>query len=1157
MPALLSELRNKLEKVVVEARDVTEAGGRIALESLAVQHYEPYSHMNPEQRKLRNRLRARARQLGDEQEPSGRLQIWHLVWECAYEHWHRMLFARFLAENNLLIEPEMGIAITMDECEELAREAGDDPRAMAARFAQTSLPQIFREGDPVLELSLPPETQQALDRLLDSLSTEVFTADDSLGWTYQFWQSKRKDEVNASGNKIGADELPAVTQLFTEHYMVLFLYHNTIGAWHAGKVLAENPSLAETPQSEEDLRQAVRLRSQGGYDFEYLRFVREAQEGDEEDTPTGPWRPAAGTFEGWPKSAKELKVLDPCCGSGHFLIEGFELLVRLRMDEEGLDLEDAINAVLEKNLHGLELDPRCTQIAAFNLAMAAWKLKGKPIELPALHIACSGLAVGSTKTEWTALAGDDPRLRAGMERLYDMFEQAPVLGSLIDPKSLPGDLLVADFAELQPLLQKALEREREDDEKTERAVAAQGMAKAGELLASEYTLAITNVPYLGFGKQVPTMSEFITEKYPDSRHNLATAFLERCLAFCQSNGTIVLVTPQDWLFAVSYSQLRSRLLSRATWNLVVRLGAQAFRDMNWWAAVTVLVVLSSTQPSEHARFANISASATREFARKAPLVRTAKTSFTEQIYQLRNPDHRLVPEQLPRLPLLSTSAHAPQGMKTGDDEQKRRYFWEVLKRLARWRFYQTTPQGEKEFDGHIFILDWDDHGASLARLQGESAWRKNGVAVGQMNRLPASLYIGDLYDSNINVIVPKAPESLPAIWAYLRSPQFREDVRRIDQRVAVTNATMLKVPFDLKHWQEVAAKKYPDGLPEPQSDDATQWLFHGHPAKAEPATVLQVAVGRLLGYHWPPELDSEMRLADEAREWVARCDALLEYADEDGIVCIPSIRAESPAAERVRALLAAALGEDWTPDKERELIAETGSKATELDSWLRNDFFEQHCKLFHHRPFVWHIWDGRKRDGFHALVNYHKLAEGDSGGRRTLEKLIYSYLGDWITRQKDGVRQGVAGAEDRLAAALELKVRLEAILEGEPPFDLFVRWKSLDEQVMGWEPDITDGVRLNIRPFMADDLPKAVCTGARTGAGILRWKPNTKWGKDRGKEPQSLRPKAAYPWFWSWDEQTANFLGGEEFDGNRWNDLHYTNELKRKARESAARSGNE
>ncbi len=86
--------------------------------------------------------------------------------------------------------------------------------------------------------------------------------------------------------------------------------------------------------------------------------------------------------------------------------------------------------------------------------------------------------------------------------------------------------------------------------------------------------------------------------------------------------------------------------------------------------------------------------------------------------------------------------------------------------------------------------------------------------------------------------------------------------------------------------------------------------------------------------------------------------------------------------------------------------------------------------LFHHRLFVWHIWDGRKHDGFHALVNYHKLAAGGDKGRRLIESLTYSYLGDWITRQRDGVQRGEGGADDRLAATLELQRRLAAILEG-------------------------------------------------------------------------------------------------------------------------------
>ena len=122
MSILSSDHRNKLERVVIKARDAAEVGARAALETLAVHHHEPYPHMKPAQRELRKHLRARARQMGDRQDTSGRLAIDHLADECAYEHWHRMLFARFLAENNLLIEPRENIAISLDEAEELAKE---------------------------------------------------------------------------------------------------------------------------------------------------------------------------------------------------------------------------------------------------------------------------------------------------------------------------------------------------------------------------------------------------------------------------------------------------------------------------------------------------------------------------------------------------------------------------------------------------------------------------------------------------------------------------------------------------------------------------------------------------------------------------------------------------------------------------------------------------------------------------------------------------------------------------------------------------------------------------------------------------------------------------------------------------------------------------
>src|SRR5690606_7450006 len=144
---------------------------------------------------------------------------------------------------------------------------------------------------------------------------------------------------------------------------------------------------------------------------------------------------------------------------------------------------EAVSATLRDNIYGLELDPRCTQIGAFNLALTAWKLGGWQA-LPPLHVACSGLAPQAKLADWVKLAGRDDRLRRGMEQLYRLFEQAPVLGSLINPRLSEGDLIEASYAELAPLLTRALADERADDEMHEMAVTAQGIAKAAEILAS-------------------------------------------------------------------------------------------------------------------------------------------------------------------------------------------------------------------------------------------------------------------------------------------------------------------------------------------------------------------------------------------------------------------------------------------------------------------------------------------------------------------------------------------------------------------------------------------------------------------------------------------------------------------------------------------------
>jgi len=1105
MATLTKELRRELEQAVVCARNVAEEGSRKAIESMAVHASDPWPSMSPDGKNLRNRLRARGRQLGDARDPKKETQtIEHLVAECAYEQWHRMLFARFLAENHLLIEPDTGVAISLEDCQELAREKKTDWVELACRFAEGMLPQIFRKGDPVLELTLPPENRTRLEKILKDLSKEIFVASDSLGWVYQFWQAEKKDKVNESGNKIGADELPAVTQLFTEDYMVDFLLDNTLGAWWAGKVLAAKPKLSETAKDEDELREAVSLPN---VPWSYLRFVK---------GKVAKWMPAAGTFEGWPKTARELTCLDPCMGSGHFLVAMFQRVVAMRMAEEKLPEKAATEAVIRDNLFGLEIDSRCTQIAAFNLALAAWRRVGH-CPLPAMHLACSGLGVVAKKEDWLALAQKDSKLRAGMERLYDLFQKAPVLGSLINPHSGEADLLVAEFHELRPLLEKALTQETKDDVSREMAVTAQGVAKAAEILSKRFTLVATNVPYLGRIKQEKTLRDYCDLRFPKSNADLATCFVERCWEFAAPSQSIAIVSPQNWLFLTSYKQFREVLLDQCSFQFIARLGAGAFATP-MWDFNTMLMIFSSVSADSKTFYAGIDAADNDLPSEKATQIQVSKPRMLLQAGQKENPDMRIGLSEPVKGERLSEYALIPQGVKSGDDNRFRFVFFELPKICQPWKFYQSTPSGATDYSGLSFILRFVNDGAELARLQGEAAWGNQGIAIGQMAEMPQSYYFGEIQDSNINVVIPKQSKYLLALAAFTQADDFRTAIRSLDQKLAVTNATVGKVSFDLLRWQKVAAEKYPHGLPKPFSSDSTQWLFDGHPKGSDQP--LHVAVARLLSYRWPRQTGSSFPDCPTLGK-----DGLEKMVDEDGIVCVSAIKGEAPASDRLRMLMAAAFGEEWSINKQSELLAQVEYSGKTLEEWLRNEFFNQHCQLFHQRPFIWQIWDGL-RDGFSVLVNYHML------NRKNLEKLTYTYLGDWIAQQQTAVANGEEGSDAKLAAAKELKGKLEKILEGEPPFDIFVRWKPLKQQPIGWDPDLNDGVRINIRPFVEAD--------------ILRKTPKIKWDKDRGKEPS--RDKDEFPWFWGWDKTTVDFKGAKEFDGNRWNDLHYTVDFKKNAR---------
>jgi hypothetical protein len=841
----------------------------------------------------------------------------------------------------------------------LAEAAADGDTAAAFDLWHGLLLARFRAArglPPAAPLAAPPGASR-LEALLASLDPATFAADDALGWTWQFWRAAEM-QAPRSG-RIGEGDVAGMTQLFSEPYMVRFLLHNTLGAWWAGKVLARQPDLAGA-DDEAGARAACALP---GIDWASLRFVREG----------GAWRPAAGAYAGWPERAADLTLLDPCCGSGHFLVAALPMLAALRAAEEGLDAVASVRAVLRDNLCGLDLDGRCVQVAKDALMLVASRLAGAAAPLPRACIACVDL---------------------------------PPLGSLTEAEAVP-----------------------------ERALAVRA------LLARRYTLLATNVPFLGWRHLPATLAEHVARHFPTAKADLATVMLERMRALALPGGTVAAVTPQNWLFLGSYRGMRLAWLREVRVNLLAVLGEHGFASTGAAGAFAALVVMTCTPPEPQACFAGLDAHAAASPADKAAVLATGPVRLLRQADRLADADARLVVEPPPACPPLGARAGSFVGFQNGDTPRWVRKFWEQPGIGRRWSLFQMPVDLTVPYGGRDSVLLWEEGGGALAAsdgvyVKGREAWGRPGVLVRQFRQLPCTLYTGELFDQSGAVLCPADPADLPALWAFCASPEYARAVRRIDRKVNVTNGTLAKVGFDFARWRGAATP-----LPEPSSDDPTQWLFHGHPAHAAPGTELHVALARVSGYRWPAETGLVLRLADAARTVLGETARLPPGTDGAALPLRAQNRA-TPLAQRLRQMLAVCYGAAWSHRLETDLVRAADTKLDKrtardpsLETWLRDRAFRQHVALFQQRPFLWQIGDRRRVESLFFL-NYHRLSA--------------VALRDLAGAMPPGaVRDG-----------------LRAILAGEAPCDIFVRWKTLARQPFGWNPDLDDGVRQNLRPFI-------------------------------------------------------------------------------------------
>ena len=423
-----------------------------------------------------------------------------------------------------------------------------------------AMPFLFERIGDETELLLPANllhTDSLIRQLVEGIDESAWGQIEIIGWLYQFYISEKKGQV--IGKVVASEDIPAATQLFTPNWIVKYLVQNSLGAqW-----------LATYPHSS--------IKGQMAY------YIEPAEQNEEVTAQLAAITP--GTF-----NPEALTLIDPASGSGHILVESYDLFKAIYL-ERGYQKRGVAQLILEKNLFGLDIDGRAAQLTGFALMMKGRaddrRLFERGVKLNVMALVDSKgfdaerLTYGVKLSDY-GLAGSD------LLELKRLFEHATTFGSLIQvperlAAKLPGlkqlsettsrDLYVVDaLKRLVPLVQQA------------------------EMLVAQYDAVVANPPYMGSRGMNSLVKKFVKDHFPDAKSDLFACFIERGYTLAKDAGYNAMVTMQSWMFLSSFEKMRERMLREKTICTMAHLGARAFGSISGEVVQTTACVLQNRSP---------------------------------------------------------------------------------------------------------------------------------------------------------------------------------------------------------------------------------------------------------------------------------------------------------------------------------------------------------------------------------------------------------------------------------------------------------------------------------------------------------------------------------------------------------------------------------
>ncbi|PVZ66780.1 BREX-1 system adenine-specific DNA-methyltransferase PglX [Pelagibaculum spongiae] len=603
----------------------------------------------------------------------------------------------------------------------------------------TAMPFLFERLDDETELLLPDNllhSDSVIRQLVNRIDESNWQEIEIIGWLYQFYISERKDEV--MGKVVSTADIPAATQLFTPNWIVKYLVQNSIGAqW-----------LATYPDS--DLKEKLEYYIEPAEQTESVQQQLAAITPDE-------------------LNPEELTLIDPACGSGHILVEAYDLFKELYR-ERGYPRHKIPKLILEKNLFGLDIDTRAAQMAGFALLMKARAdsprvLSSTPkLNIAALHdsgelddqtiaeelyraavhsesaVESGQLAVGSGQlfggvdegvTHSSGLAVSD------IQALIQLFENGTTFGSLL---TVPEELK-AKLPQLETLLEQVLESGNALAQSHAREV-MEGFLKPAQLLAAQYDAVVANPPYMGGKGMNSTLKKFAKDFYKDAKADLFACFIERGFTLAKPEGHNAMVTIQNWMFLSSYQVMRESIIKNKLFSSLIQIGYNSFPELNskivQCAAFSIrnntiseakstYVNLNSAPQSANKHQVFINRDESIEYTLDQSVLRTIPGSpIAYWVSQnMRNSFASGTP--------LSELGSIGKGLDTGDNDLFLRLWWEVNSISNKWVACLKGGDFRKWYGNNNYKIVWDNNGERIrehkgSNIRNEKNYFKSGIA---------------------------------------------------------------------------------------------------------------------------------------------------------------------------------------------------------------------------------------------------------------------------------------------------------------------------------------------------------------------------------------------------------------------------------------------